>query len=145
MNWDAVGAIAEVIGAVAVIITLAYLAVQIRQNSRLLESNLVESHVNAANEVSKILASESGAANIFWDGLENTRTSLTLENRRRFDALLFLFVTSGYQAFRQNDEAALTRADWILQFPGFRDWWSEYAGTYPNDFREYIATRTNLA
>jgi len=33
MNWDAIGAIAEVIGALAVLITLAYLAVQVRQNS----------------------------------------------------------------------------------------------------------------
>ena len=33
MNWDAIGSIAEVIGALAVLITLAYLAVQVRQNS----------------------------------------------------------------------------------------------------------------
>jgi len=34
MNWDALGAISETIGAIAVIVTLAYLAVQIRQNTR---------------------------------------------------------------------------------------------------------------
>ena len=33
MNWEAVGAISEVVGAIGVIATLAYLAVQIRQNS----------------------------------------------------------------------------------------------------------------
>jgi hypothetical protein len=33
MNWDAVGAIAEVVGAAGVLITLVYLAVQIRHNS----------------------------------------------------------------------------------------------------------------
>jgi hypothetical protein len=33
MNWDAVGAIAELVGALAVVATLAYLAVQIRQNT----------------------------------------------------------------------------------------------------------------
>ena len=141
MNWDAVGAIAEVIGAIAVIVTLAYLAVQIRQNSRLLESSMVESHVSAANEVSKILATDSEAANIFWDGLENSRASLNLEQRRRFDAMLFLFVTSGYQAFRQKDEAALKRANWILHFKGFQGWWDEYSDTYPKDFTDYIATR----
>ena len=32
MNWEALGAIGEVLGAVAVIATLGYLAVQIRQN-----------------------------------------------------------------------------------------------------------------
>ena len=33
MNWDALGAIAELLGAVAVFLTLAYLTIQVRQNS----------------------------------------------------------------------------------------------------------------
>ncbi len=33
MNWDAVGAIGEVIGAAGVVVTLVYLALQIRRNS----------------------------------------------------------------------------------------------------------------
>ena len=37
MNWDALGAIAELIGAIAVFLTLAYLTVQVRQNSKALE------------------------------------------------------------------------------------------------------------
>ena len=35
MNWDAIGAIGEIIGAAAVVLTLFYLAVQIRQSNRL--------------------------------------------------------------------------------------------------------------
>jgi hypothetical protein len=37
MNWDAIGSIGEIVGAAAVVITLYYLAVQIRQNSRLVQ------------------------------------------------------------------------------------------------------------
>ena len=37
MNWDAIGAIGEVIGAVAVFVTLIYLAYQLRQNNILLK------------------------------------------------------------------------------------------------------------
>jgi hypothetical protein len=33
MNWDAIGAIGEVLGAIAVVVTLIYLGVQIRQNT----------------------------------------------------------------------------------------------------------------
>ena len=36
MNWDALGAIAELLGAVAVFFTLAYLALQVRQNANAL-------------------------------------------------------------------------------------------------------------
>ena len=35
MNWDAIGASAEFVGAIAVVLTLLYLAVQIRQSNRL--------------------------------------------------------------------------------------------------------------
>ena len=33
MNWETTSSIAEVLGAIGVIVTLAYLAIQIRQNS----------------------------------------------------------------------------------------------------------------
>ena len=36
MNWEALGAIAELLGAVAVFFTLAYLALQVRQNANAL-------------------------------------------------------------------------------------------------------------
>ena len=34
MNWEAIGAVGEVLGAGAVMITLGYLAVQIRQSTQ---------------------------------------------------------------------------------------------------------------
>ena len=37
MNWDALGAIAELLGAIAVFLTLAYLTVQVKQNSKALD------------------------------------------------------------------------------------------------------------
>ena len=39
MNWDAVGAIGEIIGAVAVLATLYYLAAQIKMQNRELEKS----------------------------------------------------------------------------------------------------------
>ena len=38
MNWDALGAIGEIVGAAGVIATLAYLAVQVRHNTRAVRS-----------------------------------------------------------------------------------------------------------
>jgi hypothetical protein len=46
MNWESVGAIAELIGEIGVIVTLAYVAVQIAQNNR----NLQESTSAAFNQ-----------------------------------------------------------------------------------------------
>jgi hypothetical protein len=42
MNWDAIGAVGEIVGAVAVVISLIYLAAQIRNQNR--ESRLTRMH-----------------------------------------------------------------------------------------------------
>ncbi len=39
MNWDAIGAIGELLSAIAVLVTLVYLAVQVRYSRDLLEEN----------------------------------------------------------------------------------------------------------
>ena len=54
MNWDAIGAIGELVGAMAVVMTLAYLAIQIKQGTRatraqtrsMLTQQLLEFHKN---------------------------------------------------------------------------------------------------
>lgn len=33
MNWEAIGAVGEVVGAIAVLVTIFYFAIQIRQNN----------------------------------------------------------------------------------------------------------------
>ena len=42
MNWEAIGAIGELLGALAVVVSLLYLAVQIRQNSRIVKGTSVQ-------------------------------------------------------------------------------------------------------
>jgi len=43
MNWDAIGSIGEIAGAIGVVVSLVYLATQIRQNSAWLKSTVIES------------------------------------------------------------------------------------------------------
>ena len=41
MNWDAIIAVAECIGVIAVLVTLGYLAIQTRDNTRVMRSRAV--------------------------------------------------------------------------------------------------------
>jgi hypothetical protein len=45
MNWDSVGAVGEIVGALAVLITLIYLSVQIRQNTKVARSAALDSSI----------------------------------------------------------------------------------------------------
>tara|TARA_B110000858_G_scaffold89247_1_gene103084 strand:- start:5179 stop:5370 length:192 start_codon:yes stop_codon:yes gene_type:complete len=47
MNWDAISAIGEIIGATAVVVSLVYLAVQIRQNTRQISSSIKAAQLSA--------------------------------------------------------------------------------------------------
>ena len=51
MNWEAIGAIGEIVGAIGVIITLVYLAVQIRSSARATEAQV---HASLSSEMESL-------------------------------------------------------------------------------------------
>ncbi len=51
MNWEAIGASGEVLGAAAVLITLIYLAIQVKQNVKLTKASIRESRTAASQRV----------------------------------------------------------------------------------------------
>jgi hypothetical protein len=49
MNWEAIGAVGQLLGSVAVFVTLGYLAVQVRYTRRQLESQEVSDYMREVN------------------------------------------------------------------------------------------------
>ncbi|MEZ5553810.1 MAG: hypothetical protein R3E82_23235 [Pseudomonadales bacterium] len=56
MNWDAIGAVGEIVGAIAVLLTLGYLALQIRQNNKSIRSSIYTSWVDIGSLVHTLRA-----------------------------------------------------------------------------------------
>ena len=56
MNWEATGAMSELIGAIAVVVTLAYVAVQIRENSRAVRSSTRQDISRGQMEINFVMA-----------------------------------------------------------------------------------------
>ena len=50
VNWDAVGAIGEIVGAIAVVVTLIYLAKQVNDNSRQVKLNTTQSFASLVQD-----------------------------------------------------------------------------------------------
>ena len=51
MNWEAIGAIGEIIGAIAVLLTIIYLADQIKQNTKAVKAATQQAISDATTEV----------------------------------------------------------------------------------------------
>lgn len=51
MNWEAISTVAEVIGAIAVVVSLIYLAVQVKQNTRLMRATAKQSLTEATQNM----------------------------------------------------------------------------------------------
>ena len=86
MNWDALGAIAELIGAVAIIISIVYLAVQVRQTRKQLQAQADDYISTRAFEAYNPVY-EGGNARIFRVGLE-TPDALNEDEAFVFDLLM---------------------------------------------------------
>jgi len=65
MNWDAMSAIGEVTGAVAVIFTLVYLARQIRQSNVASNATAIQTFFNSMESMSSQLISEPQLRDVF--------------------------------------------------------------------------------
>jgi hypothetical protein len=97
MNWDALGALAQAVGSVGVILTLIYLAVQTKHNTRILEQTgraheaaTYRANIDGVMNLQAVLAQDSRLALIWKKGLANE--SLTEEEVSRFEAYLTMFL-----------------------------------------------------
>ena len=81
----------EFLGGIAVVVSLIYLAGQIRQNSRLLRASSASTTQQAESLLSSLVVQDSELARIFWEGMAD-RAALSEADRRRFDPLLGIHV-----------------------------------------------------
>ena len=68
MNWEALGAIGEILGAVTVLITLAYLAAQVRQNIYSVSASIYEAAMSSLNEVNSFVGINAEPSSIVRRG-----------------------------------------------------------------------------
>jgi hypothetical protein len=137
VNWDAVGALAELAGALGVILTLGYLAVQIRQNSKLLSASVADSSRDAYNELGRILGTSTDAARVYTVGIGDP-SSLSPEETTQFHSLCHLAVNAVHQRFRTGSDVA-SDLQLVMAQVGYRQYWEHRSNAYPEDFRELVS------
>ena len=157
MTWDAIGAIGEIIAALGVVVSLFYVASQVRANTR--QSKLTSSAVmvsnsqamkDAHNQVRLLIADNPDLARIWLKGQE-APDSLSDEERFRFRLLMGAGVSNAQFIFGQvkhgvNDQFESSRNidERMLSTPGGKWFWKNYSGDYDAEFRKDIGKRLNI-
>jgi len=146
MTLEALGNAGEMIGGVGVILSLVYLAAQIRQNTRSVRTGNYQDVVATAATLSATVGSNAETSRIFWGGLTEP-DSLTLEESRQFAMLLTTLFRVYENLFYQHHENMLDTVIWtgwsknalqVFWLPGAQVWWQRWRETYHPDFRAFL-------
>ena len=136
----------EFIGGIAVVVSLIYLASQIRQNSKLLRASTASPSISAINDQGTLVAQDPEMTRIYWDGLAD-RSSLSEADRRRFDVVINMSLTSFNQEYQFAADGVIGAAAWstrvrgyrwFFRYPGLRHWWSERRDLFGDEFAEFV-------
>ena len=76
MNWEALGVIADIIGAVAVVATLIYLTIEIRLNRMAIESDSLDSLAAGWNSLNVHVMDDPELAEIWVKGFRSPIVSI---------------------------------------------------------------------
>ena len=146
MNWSLLGAIGELVGGIGVILTLGYLAVQIRHNSRAAQASM-------ELEASKLLCSyvERVSGNPQIQRINNfvaneQSGALSPEDRGQYIWLMAEFFHKAEGVFIQRKAGFIsdeTWAEWERVMSGLlheditSDWWKRRLAPYSEGFYEF--------
>lgn len=100
--------VAEIIGAVAIVCSLIFVGLEIRQNSRISEVNAYQELISQIALMNTLRVQDSEFAELFWrfdHGEEITDTS----EYARVEAFLYMVFRHGDLAYRQYDNGLIQR------------------------------------
>src|SRR5215813_11708195 len=91
INWDAISAISQLIGSLAVVLSVLYLAVQVHQNTRVAKLAMQDAAATALRDVTKPLMENAELERIWRVGIEDI-SALSVEERARFFHAAYQFL-----------------------------------------------------
>jgi hypothetical protein len=153
MNWDAIAAIAEVIGVVGIIVSIAYLGIQVRQSNRVAEDTSFQGILSLGNTSLRGMA-ESENRDIVIKGLLKYN-ELTAGDKLVFDTMMFgLFTTiecillsNAKKLIRdeQPDTASFYLRTRFFPYSGTLSWWSDSKQLFAPEVQQWIDDQIRIA
>ena len=138
--------IAQALAAVATVLSLLFVGVQIRQNTRATRAAAHHNVSNSLNELNLMFAGSADVTKIWLTGMQD-RKALSPEEKWRFDSVMraymhvceTMFVQaelgSGDDSIRLAEEEGIRT---VMASPGSREWWYENPYGFCAEFRRYV-------
>jgi hypothetical protein len=152
MNWDAIGAVGEIIGAIAVVVSILYLGRQVREGAR---ATRAETELEAAQMWSEFHARVAHSPDMtrIWDSAHAKPETLSDQDRQRFVWLIaeYFFLVEGL--FKQFERGFLSDRTWephartvagLFENAIVLEWWKSGVSPYTADFVEYVNRMTDI-
>ena len=146
MTLEGLRDLTQVIGVVAIVLSIVYLAIQIRQNTRAVRTS---THHGAAESHSQYLGAVAQDENLarILRSAQSSISNLTEDEHFRLDMLLFQVFNHFENDFYLRREGVLPAplaerftkilASWLTQ-PGVREWWSQRKALMSRDFVAWV-------
>lgn len=146
MNWDAIGAIGEILGASAVIMTLVYLARQIKDSARAARSAAVTDATNAIQALYQDLGSNQESSAHFLKGL-NEYDSMTALEQFQWLMKMHSWFIAFQRSFFLSQEGTLdvglrdsigTAIIAVNHMPGLKHYWEQRRSFFQPEFVNWV-------
>jgi hypothetical protein len=144
VNWEALAAIAELLGAIGVLASLLYLGAQIRQNTASLRQQAFQMGTNEVRRWAEGLSGSRETSEIFIKG-QTDFSSLDANERLRFTMMIFELCSvwgtyqtySGHDLLGLRESAETSIGAWIRQ-GWFPKWWRQNVFMFPPEFKAFV-------
>jgi hypothetical protein len=148
MNWEAISAVSEFVGAMAVVVSLLYLSIQIKGNTESSRTSTYQAVVCEFGALNRTMASTPGLSTLFIRGMEDFAL-LSADEKARCSQLFFACFHNFENMFYQYKKGYLEDEVWlgwrriILAYylrPGFQVWWAMRADVFSKSFVDFLRT-----
>ena len=146
MNWTAIGAVGEVLGAVAVVLTLVYVAAQVRHNTTALNRAASADAIAGIRHWNQTLIDDPTMVRIFGQGVEDMN-GLDEDGRARFAVLIFNWLKTFEDMHYQFSKGAMEPEVWqgwerlggiYFTRQGIRQYWGERRQVFSPAFQVWM-------
>ena len=148
MVLDQLGSIGSIISGIAVVISLIYLAIQIRRNTEAERTSTYQSIVSDFGTMNNNLAGNPELSHMFVEALENYH-EFNDEDKARISQMLFQMFRMFENMFYQQKKGYLDQDLWVgwkrlmltyFARPGFQTWWEHRRVVYAKPFVNFLET-----